>query len=253
MKEFLKGKVVTGVVVIATVVLAGVAIFTALRLYQLRRESVAPTAPESEPAAWDCSKYTFSVSGSGVVAIQNQSTRDEPAQQARVSINGTLVTTLNVPALPKGQNATLGTVQVPQGAFSWEVVGTKDCRNSGTASGEPVSCEQLTFKLVGSSPTVTPTITPTVTTSPTPTDRPIGGTSPTPTPTTPPGATSTPTPTQGSTTSSTSTPTPTQGAIAAISPTPSGDQLPSAGIGMPTIAGIFLGILLIVGALILAF
>ncbi len=250
MKDFLKGKVVTGVVLVATVVLAGVAIFTALRLYQLRRESVAPTAPESEPAAWDCSKYTFFVSGGGVVTIQNQSTRDEPSQEAKVSINGTLVTTLNVPALPRGQSATLGTVQVPQGAFSWEVVGTKDCRNSGTSSGEPVSCEQLTFTLAQSSPTVTPTITPTVTTSPTPTNRPIGGTSPTPTPTTPPGATSTPTPTQGL--NATSTPTPTQGAIAAVSPTPGGNQLPSAGIGIPTLTGIFLGILLIVGALLLA-
>ncbi|OGM31100.1 hypothetical protein A2803_05355 [Candidatus Woesebacteria bacterium RIFCSPHIGHO2_01_FULL_44_21] len=37
--------------IIVTLILAGVAIFIAVRLYQLRSEPVAPTAPESEPAA----------------------------------------------------------------------------------------------------------------------------------------------------------------------------------------------------------
>ena len=47
----MKKKIVTIVIVIATIALAGVAVFTAIRLYQLREESVAPTAPTSEPAA----------------------------------------------------------------------------------------------------------------------------------------------------------------------------------------------------------
>jgi len=51
MKDFLKNKVVTALIVIGTVILAGVAIFTAIRLYQLRTRPVAPTAPESTPAA----------------------------------------------------------------------------------------------------------------------------------------------------------------------------------------------------------
>ncbi len=46
-----KKKIVTVLIVIATVILAGVAVFTAIRLYQLREEAVAPTAPTSEPAA----------------------------------------------------------------------------------------------------------------------------------------------------------------------------------------------------------
>src|SRR3989344_1490719 len=112
MKQFFKGKFTTALVVVATVILAGVAIFTALRLYQLRQESVSPGSPESAPFAWDCSKYTFSVSQSGVVTVQNSSSRDESSQQVKVYINGSLVSTLNVPALPKGQSATLGTVQV---------------------------------------------------------------------------------------------------------------------------------------------
>src|SRR3972149_4025862 len=51
MKDFLKNKLVTALIVIGTVILAGVAIFTAIRLYQLRTRPVAPTAPESTPAA----------------------------------------------------------------------------------------------------------------------------------------------------------------------------------------------------------
>lgn len=51
MKDFLKNKVVTALIIIGTIILAGVAIFTALRLYQLRTRPVAPTAPESTPAA----------------------------------------------------------------------------------------------------------------------------------------------------------------------------------------------------------
>lgn len=51
MKNFFKGKLGTAIIIIATLVLAGVAIFTAVRLYQLRQQAVAPTAPESKPEA----------------------------------------------------------------------------------------------------------------------------------------------------------------------------------------------------------
>jgi hypothetical protein len=51
MQNLKSNKIVTILVVSATVILAVVAVFTAIRLYQLRLESVAPNAPESEPAA----------------------------------------------------------------------------------------------------------------------------------------------------------------------------------------------------------
>lgn len=51
MMNFLKKNWVTVLIVLATLVLAGIAIFTALRLYQLRQQPVAPTAPSSKPAA----------------------------------------------------------------------------------------------------------------------------------------------------------------------------------------------------------
>src|SRR3989344_63908 len=47
----MKKKIVTISIVLATVILAGVAIFTAVRLYQLRQTSVSPPSPESEPEA----------------------------------------------------------------------------------------------------------------------------------------------------------------------------------------------------------
>jgi cytoskeletal protein RodZ len=65
MKDFLKSKVVTVVILLATLILAGIAIFTAIRLYQLRQQAVAPTAPESKPQAaapQSCSALTFSLS-----------------------------------------------------------------------------------------------------------------------------------------------------------------------------------------------
>ncbi len=46
-----KKRIVTILIVIATLALAGVAVFTAIRLYQLRQEPVAPTAPTSQPQA----------------------------------------------------------------------------------------------------------------------------------------------------------------------------------------------------------
>ncbi|HTK03289.1 MAG TPA: hypothetical protein VL401_00775 [Alphaproteobacteria bacterium] len=51
MKNLLKGKVGTTIILLFTVVLAGVAIFTAIRLYQLRSQPVAPNVPSSIPHA----------------------------------------------------------------------------------------------------------------------------------------------------------------------------------------------------------
>lgn len=72
MINLLKNKIATVLIVIATVILAGVAVFTALRLYQLRKESVVPTVPESQPEATEvqpqpetesCKELTFNLAG----------------------------------------------------------------------------------------------------------------------------------------------------------------------------------------------
>lgn len=55
MKNIFKGKVGTAIILVFTVILAGVAIFTAVRLYQLRRQAVAPNVPSSIPQAQEVS------------------------------------------------------------------------------------------------------------------------------------------------------------------------------------------------------
>ena len=47
----MKNKYGTIGIILTTVILAGVAIFTALKLYQTRSQSVAPNAPSSKPKA----------------------------------------------------------------------------------------------------------------------------------------------------------------------------------------------------------
>jgi archaellum component FlaF (FlaF/FlaG flagellin family) len=260
MKDLLKGKIATGAVVVITIVLAGIAVFTAIRLYQLRTESVSPASP-AEPFAWDCKNYTFAVSGDGTVIATNNSSRSEPSQKADVYVNGSLVATLDVPALSPGQNATLGKVDVPGGSFNWRVAGSKDCASEGTTTGIE-ACKELRFSI--SSPSSTPTSTPTGTITPTisPTSTPTG--TPGPTSTSTPGPTSTPTTGVGGGPSSTptSTPTPTQGVnitttptntqIAQASPTTSPESLPAAGTGYPTVILSILGLLIIFFAIALA-
>jgi len=60
-----KKKIVTVLIVIATVILAGVAVFTAIRLYQLRQQAVAPTAPAEPEAAAptieECTQLAFTI------------------------------------------------------------------------------------------------------------------------------------------------------------------------------------------------
>lgn len=195
MKDFVKTKVVTGLVVAATVILGGVAIFTAIRLYQLRQQSVALNAPESNPLAWDCSKYVFSMTTDGKVRVQNNSSRNESAQQAKVYVNNSLVATFDVPYLSQGQGTDLGTVSLPQtGTVQWKVVGTKDCQNSGSLTPTKSSCDAVTFTITLSP---TPTLAPNVTPTNTPTPNPSATSSPTPTnkPTATPTGIASPTPT----------------------------------------------------------
>lgn len=57
----------TAILLIATILLAVIALFTAWRLYDLRQEPVAPTAPERVPAAEPaaCAPQTFTITDSG--------------------------------------------------------------------------------------------------------------------------------------------------------------------------------------------
>ena len=102
--------------------------------------------------AWDCQKYVFEVGQGGEVTVRNGSTRDEPAQQAQVYINGNLVATLDVPALDAGDASTIGTVDISNDvcSFSWEVIGTRDCSDRGGHDRDPsLSINQFSFTWSG--------------------------------------------------------------------------------------------------------
>jgi hypothetical protein len=69
MKKVFKGKAGTAVILVFTLILAGIAIFTAVRLYQLRQQPVAPNVPSSIPKAQEASptpgacSLSFTISG----------------------------------------------------------------------------------------------------------------------------------------------------------------------------------------------
>lgn len=244
MKDKLKSRIATAVVVVATVVLAGVAVFTAMRLYKLRGEPVAPTAPTVSEAA----------SGWEECRIGTPTHNVNSCRQKAEDFKGV--------AGPWGQD--------DNGWYTWALSepktlsGDTACGLAPTAcNNQTASCQELAFTIsepsatpTGSTAptatsTPTPTSTPTSTSTPTPTDKPRGGSDPTPT--TQPA--DTPTPTDVPQTS-TSTPTPTDTQIA-DSGTQAGisdetAELPEAGVSAPTIIAISLGILLVFFSLVLA-
>ena len=60
MKKIFKGKAGTAIILVFTVILAGIAIFTAVRLYELRQQPVAPNVPSSIPRAAENSACSLS-------------------------------------------------------------------------------------------------------------------------------------------------------------------------------------------------
>lgn len=80
MKNFFKGKIGTILILLATLILAGVAVFTAIRLYQLRSQPVAPNVPASIPRAAEtttCSlSFTLTPTSTAVVCTSKTAYKD---------------------------------------------------------------------------------------------------------------------------------------------------------------------------------
>jgi hypothetical protein len=171
MKKLFKNKIVTVLVLLATLVLAGVAIFTAFRLYQLRQEAVAPTAP-AESGAAACNEQCPGSDG----VLKNCTPPDSDGTSQDSICN------------QAGRIESCGGQQFccPQAGGTW----TTDMSACGINS-----CTALSFTLtVEETPTPTPTSTPTTTATPTPTPTVTTTTTATPTTTTT-TATATATPT----------------------------------------------------------
>lgn len=271
MKTLFQNKLVTLLVVVSTFILAGVAIFTALRLYQLRYTSVSPNAPEeseatnSQSTPQQCQALTFSITtgsptptpkqigqfivpqcGSKVVITNTPPSihegtivefRSSLGTQKLTDVESTAnkVSELVLPTSWVGQTVTVHVIPGPSGLHSitWSDV------KIACPSGTPTTTMTTTPTKTG---TPTPTLTISMTSTPTTsiTNSVTGTTSPTPTNT---GATSTNTPTN------TGTNAPTSSAVAQASPT--GAALPDAGIGVPTFFTLALGVLVLGLSLVL--
>lgn len=68
-----KGKVTTIIIILVTLILAGVAVFTAIRLYQLRQTSVSPIAPSSQPKAQETTPPAAACSLSFTLTVSTSS------------------------------------------------------------------------------------------------------------------------------------------------------------------------------------
>lgn len=224
----------------ATVVLGGVAVFTAIRLYQLRSEPVAPNAPDSQPAAGNftnppssqpqlnaCTALVFTLSTGTPTGTPTTTPTSTPTTTATATPTTTATPT------PKACNTTCSnTAECASGLTCLDKqdgTGTKACRLSTNplsatcqARGCNASCGENSDCESGLSCLDTG-----------------GGVR---------KCRDTDYPNSSSCSASTSTPTGTP--IAQSTSTPA--SLPAAGVSTPTIIGVGAGILLLLGAFILA-
>lgn len=132
MKEFLSKNKVTLIIVFATVILAGIAIFTAIRLYQLRQQAVAPNVPESQPAAATvapttsaCQALTFTLSTSptptpSILTCTTATDKTLSATNFNISTGAVIASnqsTLSIPANTSNQSAVVSLKQDLTGDF----------------------------------------------------------------------------------------------------------------------------------------
>ena len=150
MRDFIKNNSVTVLTIVGTIILAVVAVFTAIRLYQLRQRAVAPTAPEKP--------FAEEISPTPTVTPTAPSIQLPPAsEQCQVifEIGGPPPTETPTPTLTSTPSPTPTNTPTP----------TKTPTPTATVTGTPP-----------------PTSTPTTTLTPTPTTTALAQASPTPAP-----------------------------------------------------------------------
>jgi len=234
----------TGLIVFVTVALGGVAVFTAVRLYQLRNEPVALNVPKNNAYAFSCGDYDMAIDTNGIVRIINNTDSTQPSKTIDLIVNGQSIGSFTVPQLDPDTNYALGNINLPEGDFNWSIGGDILCQgdNNGTIH-ETSLCSAFNFTVNAQEISITPTVpaqstaTPTNIPSKTPTPTQTQSSNPTATPTNQPAATSTPTPTTYITTQT---------------ELPTSQQLPDSGISTPTILTMVLGFLTILAAIFLA-
>ena len=267
MKNFFKNKAATLIIILSTFILAGVAIFTAIRLYQLRQTSISPNAPESKPKAVE-------ETAAGACSLTFTLTLPTATPTPSPQCNSTCTTDAQCPSNMKCYQPPMP--PCPSGQVCTQVLPPKVCRKASCLTKTSCICD-------------TPTPTPTPTATPGPgTPNACGGTcgsdsncqtglvcynnfcrnpscntssdcvcraTPTNAPTATPKPAApikTPTPTPIVTV----TPTPT--ALTAVTPAPTATavaeapSLPASGTNWPTIVAAWFGAAVILGSLLLA-
>ena len=169
MRDFFKNNKLASIGLAVTVLLGIISVLTAVRLYQLRKQAVAPTAPEQSEAAGEfCGGIAGVPCPAGLVCVYEDGTTRAPYPDA----SGT-------------------------------------CQVSAPRTANACQTFFFTISTPTPTPTITGTLTPTNTKTPTPTSTKTPTPTPTKTPTPTPTKTPTPTPTKTPTPTNTKTPTPT--------------------------------------------
>lgn len=153
MKNILKGKVATVIILLATFVLAGVAIFTAVRLYQLRQTPVAPNVPSSIPRAADttCS-LSFTLA----------SITPTPTSTASATPTATATATSTATATPTGTgtpNTCNGTCGSNSNCGSDLICSNGYCRNPSCTGETDCTCPSSTSTATATAKATTSTST----------------------------------------------------------------------------------------------
>lgn len=216
-----------------TVVLASVGIFTALKLYQLRNQAVAPNTPESHPNAEGFNIEIINTNSTyfDEITFVNNSGKDQNMDFNRDSWDdNSLDETIRNVFVKNGETYTVKAFPGVCTKFQIDARYSSDVQTKGEDYWERGWIVEKSNN-PNCNTTPTPTETPTATPTSTPTDTPTA------------------TPTQTPTSTPTSTPNGTSTPIATQTPIPT---LPDAGIGIYTIVSIGVGALLIAIATILA-
>lgn len=183
-----KSKVITTVgIILSTVVLAGIAIFTAIRLYQTRSTPVAPNAPESNPRAQEvnsCSlTFTISIPTASPTASPTSTATSTATATATATATSTAIATPTETASPTA-TATSNPIcndtctsnnNCPSGLMCYIPSGSTSgsCRNTQCLSETDCSCAVATDTptdtpiVIVSTPIETPTLPEVGTTWPT--------------------------------------------------------------------------------------
>jgi hypothetical protein len=135
MKNFFKGKFATVIILLATFILAGVAIFTAIRLYQLRQQPVAPNVPSSKPKAQEvttCS-LTFTINVSSPTGSPTASPTGSPTGSPTATPTGS-------PSPSGSPNSCNGTCGSNANCQSNYVCYQGFCRNPSCTSNTSCTC-----------------------------------------------------------------------------------------------------------------